>query len=136
MPQVYSQSLKPVIDLVMFSVQLGSTLGIAGPLGMHAWFACAACFSTIVMPPFGKLAAKEQELEGRFRASHAALIKNSEMVAFMRGEEPEKKQLDGRYASIASHVEDTLARKFTADALQGSDPPIWTFLFCVLFALC
>jgi len=116
---VYSQSLKPVIDLVMFSVQLGSTLGIAGPLGMHAWFACAACFSTIVMPPFGKLAAKEQELEGRFRASHAALIKNSEMVAFMRGEEPEKKQLDGRYASIASHVEDTLARKFTADALQG-----------------
>ena len=64
----------------MFSAQLGMTLGVAGPLGMHTWFAVAATLSAATMPAFGKLAAKEQEYEGRFRASHAALIKNSEMV--------------------------------------------------------
>ena len=76
--EVYSQSLKPIVDFVIFSVQLGSTLGVAGPLGMHTWFAVAAAFSAGIMPAFGKLAAKEQQLEGRFRARHAALIKNSE----------------------------------------------------------
>ena len=42
--------------------------------------------SARVLPPFGKLAAKAQALEGRFRAAHTELINNGEMVAFMRGE--------------------------------------------------
>ena len=44
--QVYSQSLKPIVDFVMFSVQLSANLGIAGPVGMHTWFAVAALIST------------------------------------------------------------------------------------------
>ena len=44
--QVYSQSLKPIVDFVMFSAQLSANLGIAGPVGMHTWFAVAALIST------------------------------------------------------------------------------------------
>lgn len=52
------------------------------------------------MPPYGKLAAEEQKLEGRFRAAHSNLIANSEMIAFMGGENPEKSILNSTYLAI------------------------------------
>ena len=54
------------------------------------WFFIAVAISARVLPPYGRLAAKEQMLEGRFRAKHAKLIQNGEMVAFMRARRLEK----------------------------------------------
>jgi len=32
---VFSQSLKPVVDFVLFSVQMGRMMGAEGPFGMY-----------------------------------------------------------------------------------------------------
>jgi len=53
---------------------LGRMLGIEGPLGMYTWFTIAVAISARVAPPYAKLAALEQQLEGRFRARHANLV--------------------------------------------------------------
>lgn len=61
-------------------------------LVLYIWFFIASVISGLVLPGFGRMAVKRQEVEGNFRAMHARLIENSEMIAFMGGEVPEKKR--------------------------------------------
>lgn len=117
--EVYSQSLKPVVDFVIFSAQLGASIGPEGPLGMWTWFFVAAAISAKVLPPYGRLAAEEQALEGRFRSRHANLIHNGEMVAFMRGEEPEHNVLTEAFRKIRKHTLGIFKQKFISDTIQG-----------------
>ena len=117
--EVYSQSLKPVVDFVIFSGMLGKKLGPEGPLGMWTWFFIAAAISAKVIPPYGRLAAEEQALEGRYRARHGDLIHNAEMVAFMRGERPERKVLQQSFRKIRKHGLGVLKQKFLSDYIQG-----------------
>ena len=77
---VLSQSLKPIVDFVVYSVELSRVQGLATPLSLYAWFAVASCISTVTLPPYGELAAEEQRLEGRFRGAHSELITNCEQV--------------------------------------------------------
>lgn len=116
---VYSQSLKPVVDFVVFSLMLGRMLGIEGPLGMYTWFTIAVAISARVAPPYAKLAALEQQFEGRFRARHANLVQNSEMVAFMRGERPERHLLDVAFDKIRVHNMAINKSKLISDFIQG-----------------
>lgn len=116
---LYSNLLKPTVDLIMFTWQLGSMMGASGPTGMYTWFGVATYITAKVLPPFGRLAAEEQALEGRFRASHSELIQNSEMVAFLRGEVPEKAILDTSFAALRKHVRSTLQRKVLSDFVAG-----------------
>jgi len=117
--EVYSQSLKPVVDFAIFSAQLGAKIGPEGPLGMWTWFFVAAAISAKVLPAYGRLAAEEQALEGRFRSRHNDLIHNGEMVAFMRGEKPELKVLTDSYRLIRKHGLGILRQKFFSDYIQG-----------------
>ncbi len=116
---VYSQSLKPCVDFLIFSAKLGQAMGAEGPLGMYVWFFCAVAISARVLPSYGRLAAEKQTLEGRFRSRHTKLIQNSEMVAFMRGEEPEKNLLERAFSLIKKHTGRTMKLKFMADTIQG-----------------
>lgn len=56
-------------------------------------------------PPFGKLVAEEQRLEGEFRFTHSRFIENAEEVAFYRGEAVEKGVVNDRYRSLRKHIE-------------------------------
>eukprot|EP00299_Pterocystis_sp_00344_P020335 c9976_g1_i2.p1 GENE.c9976_g1_i2~~c9976_g1_i2.p1 ORF type:complete len:660 (+),score=168.90 c9976_g1_i2:49-1980(+) len=116
---VYSNILKPAVDFVMFSAEMYRHMGASGPGGLYTWFGISAYISTMVMPPYGRLFAEEQVLEGRFRAAHADLIQNSEMVAFMRGERPEKNVLDRYFENIRTHILRVLEMKFPCDVIQG-----------------
>lgn len=80
---------KPVLDLILFNIQLGRSLGGKGSLGLFASYFATAWILRKVTPAFGKLAAVEAKLEGDFRAAHSRLIINSEEVAYVRfGDEP------------------------------------------------
>jgi len=116
---VYTQSLKPVVDFVMFTWQLGKYLGSEAPLVLFSWFYVAGAISRLVSPKFGRLAQKAQVLEGRFRARHAALIQNSEMIAFLGGEKPEKELLEGAFDDIRRHKMGSLGHKFSSDLIQS-----------------
>ena len=91
---VLSQSLKPIVDFVVYSVELSRVQGLATPLTLYGWFAVASMISTVTLPPFGQLAAREQQLDGQFRGVHSELITHCEQIAFLSGEKPEKRHLD------------------------------------------
>jgi len=117
--EVYSQSLKPVFDFALFSIMLARMMGSEGPLGMYTWFYVAVAVSARVVLPYGQLAAHEQLLEGRFRARHVTLKQNAEMVAFMRGEKPERNLLDQFFKQIRRHSNRVASVKLLADFVQG-----------------
>lgn len=117
--EVYSSIFKPVVDFFMFSWQMWGMMGIEGPLGMYLWFGIAAMITNLSLPPYGKLAARDQELEGEFRDAHCRLISNSEMIAFMKGETPELKILENSFHKIRSHKVASNKLKLSANIVMG-----------------
>ncbi|GAA5984731.1 hypothetical protein JCM10908_003477 [Rhodotorula pacifica] len=101
---LYSNVSKPVLDLVLFNIQLGRSLGGKGSLGLFASYFATAWILRKVTPAFGKLAAVEAKLEGDFRAAHSRLIINSEEVAFYDGGPIEKDILTRAYLRLIKHV--------------------------------
>jgi ATP-binding cassette subfamily D (ALD) long-chain fatty acid import protein len=61
-------------------------------------------FIRAITPPFGKLVAEEQKLEGEFRFTHARLIENAEEIALYSGQAFEKNIIDSRYKDLIRHV--------------------------------
>jgi len=72
----------------------------------------------VTLPPYGELAAQEQRLEGRFRASHAELITNCEQVAFLGGEAPEKGVLDRAFHTVLAHLAMTRRLNFNSEVVR------------------
>eukprot|EP00930_Biecheleria_cincta_P097980 TRINITY_DN89663_c0_g1_i1.p1 TRINITY_DN89663_c0_g1~~TRINITY_DN89663_c0_g1_i1.p1 ORF type:complete len:701 (-),score=92.94 TRINITY_DN89663_c0_g1_i1:43-2112(-) len=116
--EVFSQSLKPIVDFLVYSVELSRVQGLATPLTLYAWFAFASCVSTLTLPPYGELAAKEQMLEGKFRGRHSDLIANAEQVAFLGGEKPEKEVLDKQFDELLAHCVRTINLSFNSEVLR------------------
>jgi len=115
---VLSQSLKPVVDFVVYTVELSRVQGLTTPLTLYGWFAFASALSTVTLPPYGELAAEEQRLEGRFRASHAELITNCEQVAFLGGERPEKAVIDAKFGEVLAHQSKTRSLNFNSEMVR------------------
>lgn len=91
---LYMNFFKPTMDIFLFSYKLSSKLGIEGPLIMIGWYFIAGVILKLTSPGYGALVAREQILEGEFRARHAGLLNHSEEIAFYRGNEWEKKKVD------------------------------------------
>ncbi|KAM0752189.1 hypothetical protein T439DRAFT_355062 [Meredithblackwellia eburnea MCA 4105] len=101
---LYSNVSKPTLDLVLFNIQLGRSIGGYGSLGLAVSYVATAWVLRKVTPAFGKLAAIEAKLEGDFRAAHSRLIINSEEVAFYNGAHIEKDILNRAYLRLIKHV--------------------------------
>jgi len=116
--EVLSQSLKPIVDFLVYSFQLSRVQGLTTPLTLYAWFALASCISTVTLPPFGELAAKEQELEGKFRSVHSTLITNCEQIAFLGGERPEEAKLDKHFQNLLAHCYHSVRLSFNSEVVR------------------
>eukprot|EP00913_Durusdinium_trenchii_P023834 g22383.t1 len=116
--EVFSQSLKPIVDFLVYSVELSRVQGLTTPLTLYSWFAFASCVSAVTLPPFGELAATEQKLEGNFRGKHSELITNCEQIAFLGGERPEKDVLNSSFAELMSHCRRTINASFNSEVLR------------------
>mmetsp|Transcript_29814 Transcript_29814/g.68686 ORF Transcript_29814/g.68686 Transcript_29814/m.68686 type:complete len:702 (+) Transcript_29814:136-2241(+) len=115
---VLSQSLKPIVDFLVYSVELSRVQGLATPLTLYAWFAVSTCISAFTLPPFGELAATEQELEGQFRSKHSSLITNAEQIAFLGGEKPEKSVLDKHFMRLIKHCRRSVDLAFNSEVVR------------------
>lgn len=78
---------------------------------MILWYLMSGVFMRFISPPFGKLTAIEQTLEGEFRACHNALISHSEEIAFYRGNEWEKRKVNQAFDELLSHVKSVLLKR-------------------------
>ncbi|BGP43027.1 ATP-binding cassette long-chain fatty acid transporter pxa1 [Rhodotorula kratochvilovae] len=101
---LYSNVSKPSLDLILFNIQLGRSIGGRGSVGLFLSYLATAWILRKVTPAFGKLAAIEAKLEGDFRAAHSRLIINAEEVAFYDGAPIEKDILTRAYLRLIKHV--------------------------------
>ncbi|KAI3644475.1 hypothetical protein MP228_010639 [Amoeboaphelidium protococcarum] len=81
--ELYSNLAKPLLDIIIYNVQLSRAVGGDPLLGASLVINFSAWVIRVLMPPFGKMVAEEQRLEGEFRFTHARLIENAEEIALM-----------------------------------------------------
>lgn len=96
----------------MFSRKLAELVGIEGPLLVFAWYFISGIIIRFISPPFGKLTAIEQKLEGEYRAKHNDLINHSEEIAFYNGSAWEQTQIETKFHHLINHIKDVLYRRF------------------------
>eukprot|EP00340_Litonotus_pictus_P001906 CAMPEP_0170520864 /NCGR_PEP_ID=MMETSP0209-20121228/6197_1 /TAXON_ID=665100 ORGANISM="Litonotus pictus, Strain P1" /NCGR_SAMPLE_ID=MMETSP0209 /ASSEMBLY_ACC=CAM_ASM_000301 /LENGTH=426 /DNA_ID=CAMNT_0010807437 /DNA_START=764 /DNA_END=2044 /DNA_ORIENTATION=- len=65
-----------------------------------------------ITPPFGRLQAIQQSLEGEFRANHKKIINHSEEIAFYNGNMWELVKLTENFRTLNRHIKDVQLKKF------------------------
>ena len=103
---------KPVLDLVLFSRKLAELVGYEGPAMIVGWYILSGLAIRYISPSFGRLTAREQELEGEYRHKHNELIAHSEEIAFYNGSEWEKTQINSKFSLLYAHVRKVLHKRF------------------------
>lgn len=101
---LYSDIAKPLVDIGLFALKLGQSIGSEAPLAMLSYFFASGMILRSISPPFGRFAAKEQSLEGEFRHTHSRLINHSEEIAFYGGAEREKQIANSSFQKILEHA--------------------------------
>eukprot|EP00668_Euglena_longa_P023354 GGOE01029180.1.p1 GENE.GGOE01029180.1~~GGOE01029180.1.p1 ORF type:complete len:803 (-),score=261.11 GGOE01029180.1:1043-3451(-) len=94
---------KPLLDILVFTHQLGLILGWQGPAFMYCYFLLSGLIKNKVMPSLGKFVAKGSELEGYYRTAHNRLINNAEEIAFYDGSKHERKIIEDGLYKIEAH---------------------------------
>lgn len=79
---------------------------------VFGWYMISGLIIKFISPPFGKLTAIEQKMEGEYRAKHNDLINHSEEIAFYNGSDWEKTQINVKFAALLHHIRDVLYRRF------------------------
>lgn len=79
---------------------------------IFGWYALSAFIIKLISPPFGRLTAIEQKLEGEYRSLHTELISHSEEVAFYNGHEWERRNIDQGFDKLYKHVNYMLGKRF------------------------
>ncbi|ORY05614.1 hypothetical protein K493DRAFT_252485 [Basidiobolus meristosporus CBS 931.73] len=102
--ELYSNMAKPLLDSVIYNYQLSRNVGGEGLFGLNLIVQFSAWVLRVLTPPFGKMVADEQKLEGEFRFTHSRVIENAEEIALYGGHEVEKITLDRNYFSLIKHV--------------------------------
>ncbi|KAF9998288.1 hypothetical protein BGZ65_006206, partial [Modicella reniformis] len=102
--ELYSNLAKPILDVIIYNVQLSKSVGGEGLFGVSALLHASALVLRALTPPFGKMVAEEQRLEGEFRFTHSRVIENAEEIALFSGHEVEKSILDRNYFALIKHV--------------------------------
>lgn len=71
---LYVNLSKPVLDMFLFSRKLADLVGWEGPALTFAWYLFSGIIIKIISPPFGRLTAMEQKLEGEYRSLQTSLL--------------------------------------------------------------
>jgi ATP-binding cassette subfamily D (ALD) protein 3 len=109
---LYLNFTKPVLDIYLFSKKLATLVGWEGPLLTGGWYFISGIVIRIMSPPFGRLTAIEQKLEGEYRAKHTELLGHAEEIAFYNGSNWEKTHINGKFYELFYHIKDVLYKKF------------------------
>lgn len=112
MANLYLNFTKPVLDIFLFSRKLAELVGWEGPLLVVGWYFISGVLIRLISPPFGKLTAIEQKLEGEYRSKHTDLINHSEEIAFYNGSDWEKVHINGKFYELHNHIKSVLYKRF------------------------
>jgi len=123
---LHSQLSKPVLDVVLMTWQLARISqrkaeggGLAtGSLAIGVVYLTAKVLKWI-QPNFGRLVAKQAQLEGDLRFVHSRLITNSEEIAFYRGHKIEEQVLTSSYLNLVKHMNHIFTTSIFYTMMEG-----------------
>ncbi|KAJ1941943.1 ATP-binding cassette long-chain fatty acid transporter pxa2, partial [Linderina pennispora] len=102
--ELYSNLAKPTLDAFVYNIQLAKSLGLESLFGIMVVIQLSMGMLRYLTPPFGRLVAQEQKLEGEFYFTHSRLIEHAEEVALYRGHDAEKQTINRRYLRLVRHI--------------------------------
>lgn len=94
---IYSNFSKPTLDIILFSRKLSELVGWQGPVAVVLWYLLSGIVLKFVSPPFGRLTAIEQRLEGDYRASQTDIVHHAEEIAFYKGNDWERTRVNALF---------------------------------------
>lgn len=122
---LYSQISKPILDVALISYQFflasrkpGSSSLIPFLLSVVVIYTTARVLK-MIQPPFGRLAATQQKLEGDLRYVHSRLITHSEEIAFYGGEKIEEGSLRSKYIQLVKHMNSIFRIRILYNMFEG-----------------
>eukprot|EP01114_Cavostelium_apophysatum_P012034 TRINITY_DN2671_c0_g1_i1.p1 TRINITY_DN2671_c0_g1~~TRINITY_DN2671_c0_g1_i1.p1 ORF type:complete len:702 (+),score=181.95 TRINITY_DN2671_c0_g1_i1:86-2191(+) len=116
---LYSNLAKPAVDLILYNAKLAYNVGFKGLAVLTVLIHIGTFILRNSTPPFGRLVAEQQQLEGNFRFGHSRVITNSEEIAFYGGAETEKKQLDSSFQKLVNHMNKIFRAKLNYGTLES-----------------
>lgn len=109
---MYSNLLKPVLDVIIYNYQLSQNVGAEGMIGLTVMVQLTAALLRYMTPPFGAYTALSAQLSGSLRHSHSRLSEFAEEIAFFGGEQTEKMLVEREYASLIRHDNQVLGKRW------------------------
>lgn len=102
--ELTQENIVSACDAVFYTYRLCSYTHPKYALGILAYVLGAGAITGAVSPPFGKLAAEEQQQEGEYRNLHSRLKTHSESIAFYRGQDREANLLRSKFNTLLRHI--------------------------------
>lgn len=87
----------------MFTKKLSGLLGYEGPALIFGWYLLCSIILKQIAPPFGKMMAKLQNLEGEYRGHHFEVLSHSEEIAFYNGDKWERSKAGEGFNDLYNH---------------------------------
>ena len=75
------------------------------------WYFFTGVVIRVISPPFGRMIAVEQKLEGEYRACHSDLVNHSEEIAFFRGNQWEKKRVNETFEKLIRQTYNIMSKR-------------------------
>lgn len=131
--------VKPVTDIVWFSLQLWRLTGPRGAVILYSYAIIGYGCLRLVTPDFATLLSEQYELEGAFRGSHTRLRTHAESIAFFNGGQREGKEINRKYQNLIKHLQKLIQLnwKYGAadDFFAKQLPHSVTWVLTLLYAL-
>jgi ATP-binding cassette subfamily D (ALD) protein 3 len=110
---LYGTIFKPVLDIILLTSRLAKVVGLRGPLIMYFYYFLSSILLRAIMPPFAKLTAEQQKLEGDFRYAHSRVINYAEEIAFFGGNKREKSHMNAAFDRLYAHSKGIFTKQAT-----------------------
>lgn len=112
--ELYGYTLKPVVDIVIFTKVLTKLIGVKGQAALYGHFILSSIVLRAISPPLSLIVSIESALSGSYRSAHARVINHAEEIAYNDppGGEAENAILTTAFKKLARHVDTTAGQKF------------------------
>jgi ATP-binding cassette subfamily D (ALD) protein 3 len=110
--ELYSNLSKPILDIIIYSIKLTSTIGAQGPGYMFLYLVGSGLILTRLRRPLGRMTMVEQQCEGEYRFVNSRLITNSEEIAFYQGNVKEISIMHSTFNKLVDHLRSLINFRF------------------------
>lgn len=117
--EFFANVTKPILDIMIYSKKLHSTVGALTPVAMTTYLWCSGMFLTWLRRPMAAYTSLIQAREGEYRYMCSRLITNAEEVAFYRGVAREKTMIQRGFGRLVAAIRRSQQFRFSMDMVDS-----------------